>query len=156
MNLDWSQARRVWHAQGQPAVTPLPQPEYPEHDEVHQRIHALHARVSQAWHQHAGSGQELDWHDFHHDYADLLAAVGDHAREHVRYLAQIAPRDPGGPLGLAAHGHRRPIPGPFAKPPVGPGRVGPDGRSRQLPALGRPRIAASSTSASPAWEALYR
>jgi hypothetical protein len=154
MNFDWSQARRHWHAQGRPMGASLP---YPEHDDVHQRIHALHARVNQAWHQHAGAGQELDWRDFHQDYAELLAAIGDHAREHVRYLAQVAPRDPGGPLGLAAGrvpGPGRPTPGPFARPRSGPGRVGPDGRSRQLPALGRPRIASSSTSASPAWQAL--
>ncbi|HEX9341999.1 MAG TPA: hypothetical protein VF995_00085 [Actinomycetota bacterium] len=131
----------------------------PEHDDVHQRIHALHARVNQAWHQHAGTGQEPGWRDFHQDYADLLAAIGDHAQEHVRSLAQTAARDPAGSLGLAAApaapaARVRPAPGPLANLRSGPGRVGPDGRSRQLPALGRPRTAAATTSASPAWQAL--
>jgi len=92
VNADWSPSRRPANATLAGTARRLP---YPDHDRIHQRIHTLHARVSQASREHAQTGKELDWWDYHQDLADLLAAVGEHWREHLRYLLEVEPRDPG-------------------------------------------------------------
>ncbi len=110
MNADWSPSRRPANATLAGTARRLP---YPDHDRIHQRIHTLHARVSQASREHAQTGKELDWWDYHQDLADLLAAVGEHWREHLRYLLEAEP----GSL---------------------PSGEGPEGRSSQAPCLRAP------------------
>jgi len=88
---------------------------YPHHDDVHQRIDGLLHAVSQAWSQHARSGQELDWPQFHQDTAALLACINEHGGEHLRYLIEILPRDPGGPPGLAVAARAGSLPPAIAR-----------------------------------------
>jgi len=92
---------------------------YPDHDDVHQRIDGLLDAVSQAWSQHARTGEELDWPRFHQDAAALLACVNEHGREHLRYLIESLPRDPGGPPELAARARNLPL--AIARTPQPPG-----------------------------------
>ncbi len=80
---------------------------YPEHHALHQRIQELLAAVVEQWDQHALLWQELDWWRFHDDGA-LLARVQEHSREHLRYLLEIVPRDPGGPAEMAARARSLP------------------------------------------------
>jgi len=81
---------------------------YPKHHDLHQRIQELLAAVVDQWDQHALLGQELDWWRFHEDIGELLARANKHGREHLRYLLEIVPRDPGGPAEMAARARSLP------------------------------------------------
>ncbi len=94
---------------------------YPDHDDLHQRIDGLLDAVSRAWSQHAPTGEELDWPRFHQDTAALLACINEHGRQHLRFLVEFLPRDPGGPPGLAVAARARSFPPAITRMPQPPG-----------------------------------